>query len=217
MRYPAHALQMCTAYLGQMAPSSYIVNCAAFAAADLLRLVSLVAYRTRQFQTAHPSAGFGTNERSIWESHPHWQGTRRAVETTLIAYDWGECFTAVNLVLRPTLHEVWLRQFANIARLNKQDELLWLLLSNLVADADRAERWSAALGRYAVERRPENAPVLKRWADKWTPRADEAAAGLARMLAELPEDGQEVELTLAAAHAARERVLADAGILVPAA
>jgi toluene monooxygenase system protein E len=34
MRYPSHVLQMQQAYLGQVAPTSYITNCAAFAAAD---------------------------------------------------------------------------------------------------------------------------------------------------------------------------------------
>ena len=66
LRYPSHALQMMEAYLGNVAPSSYITNCAAFAAADLLRRVSLVAYRTRQLQIAHPDQGFATGERQIW-------------------------------------------------------------------------------------------------------------------------------------------------------
>src|SRR5260370_7282504 len=55
-RFPVHALQMCTAYLGYMAPASYISNCAVFAAGDLLRRVSLVAYRTRQLADATPSS-----------------------------------------------------------------------------------------------------------------------------------------------------------------
>src|SRR5437660_1253118 len=211
MRFPAHALQMTQAYLGQIAPSSYITNCTAFAAADLLRLVSLVAYRTRQLQMAHPDAGFATGERQIWETHPDWQPTRRALETALIAYDWGECLTAVNLVLRPTLEEVLLRQLALVADANG-DQLTWLLLSNLAADSDRAARWSATLARYAVAARPENAEVLGRWVDRWSPRADEAAAGLARLLAKLPAAGRDETLTTQAASAARGRVLADAGL-----
>ena len=143
MRFPAHALQMTQAYLGQIAPSSYITNCAAFAAADLLRQVSLVAYRTRQLQMAHPDVGFATGERQIWETHPDWQPTRRAVETALIAYDWGECLTAVNLVLRPMLSEILLRQLGIVANENR-DQLTWLLLSNLAIDAERNARWSAA-------------------------------------------------------------------------
>jgi toluene monooxygenase system protein E len=212
IRYPAHAFQMMQAYLGQIAPSSYITNCTAFAAADQLRLVSLVAYRTRQLQIAHPHAGFATGERQIWETHPDWQPARRALETALVAYDWGEGLTAVNLVLYPTLNEILLRQLAIVADANR-DHLTWLLLSNLSVDAERNARWSAALARYAISQRPENAAVLTRWVQRWTPKADEAAAGLANLLAELPEARQNVETTIVAAKAARERVLSDAGIL----
>ena len=212
MRYPAHVFQMTQAYLGQIAPSSYITNCTAFAAADQLRLVSLVAYRTRQLQIAHPDVGFATGERQIWETHPDWQSTRRALETALVAYDWGECLTAVNLVLYPTLSEILLRQLGIVADMN-HDQLAWLLLSNLSIDAERHSRWSAALARYTISKRPENASVLRRWVQRWTPKADEAAAGLAHLLAELPEVSRDAEITMTAAKAARERVLSDAGVL----
>lgn len=212
MRYPAHTIQMMQAYLGQVAPSSYITNCAGFAAADQLRLVSLVAYRTRQLQIAHPDVGFATGERQVWETHPDWQPTRRALETALIAYDWGECLTAVNLVLYPTISEILLRQLGIVADAN-HDQLTWLLLSNLSIDAERNSRWSAALARYAISKRPENAAVLRKWTRRWTPRADEAAAGLANLLAELPEVSRDADTTIAAAKAARERVLSEAGIL----
>lgn len=212
MRYPAHTIQMMQAYLGQVAPSSYITNCAGFAAADQLRLVSLVAYRTRQLQIAHPDVGFATGERQVWETHPDWQPTRRALETALIAYDWGECLTAVNLVLYPTISEILLRQLGIVADAN-HDQLTWLLLSNLSIDAERNSRWSAALARYAISKRSENAAVLRKWMRRWTPRADEAAAGLANLLAELPEVSRDADTTIAAAKAARERVLSEAGIL----
>jgi toluene monooxygenase system protein E len=55
--------------------------------------------------------------------------------------------------------------------------------------------------------------VLRRWVQRWTPRADEAAAGLAHLLAELPEAGRDMETTMTAAQAARERLLSDAGVL----
>jgi Methane/Phenol/Toluene Hydroxylase len=212
MRYPAHAIQMMQAYLGQISPSSYITNCAGFAAGDQLRLVSLVAYRTRQLQIAHPDVGFASGERQVWETHPDWQPARRALETALIAYDWGECLTAVNLVLFPTLSEILLRQLGIVADAN-HDQLTWLLLSNLSIDAERNSRWSAALARYAISKRPENASVLRKWVRRWTPRADEAAAGLANLLAELPEVSRDADTTMAAAKTARERVLSEAGIL----
>lgn len=206
-RYPTHAVQLAHAYLGQMAPSGYITNCAAFAAADMLRRASMVAYRTRELQRAWPDAGFGTAERAIWETDPAWQDTRKAFELALTAYDWAECFTAVNLVLRPTLDDILLRQLGEAARANG-DEQAWLLLANLDVDAQRCRRWSASLARHAVAQRAGNADVFKRWVDRWTPRADAAATGLAGLLEKLPEAGRSAQQTVAAAREAREQVLA---------
>ncbi len=213
-RFPAHAIQMTQTYLAAIAPSSYIINCGAFAAADMLRRVSTLAYRTRQLQLAHPEAGFASSERQTWETNASWQPTRRALETALVAYDWAECLVAANLVIRPTLDEVLLHQFGLIAKANG-DELTWLLLSNLAMDSARNARWSVALAKYAISNRPENAAVIQRWVKRWETRADQAAEGLATLLAEMPENGQDAALTIEAAKAAREKVLAEAGVLAP--
>jgi len=210
-RYPAHALQMCTAYLAQMSPSSYITNCAVFGTGDLLRRVSLVAYRTRQLQDtdAGAAAAIGGGERQIWERDEAWQPAREALEKLLVAYDWGECFAALNLVVRPTLDEVLIRQVANVAHASN-DDLTWLLLSNLAIDADRSTRWSTALAQYAVDQRGQNRDVLQRWIDKWVPRADAAAAGLGALFEHA--SGRSADTVTAAAAAARRRVLSEAGL-----
>jgi toluene monooxygenase system protein E len=204
-RFPVHALQMCTAYLGHMAPSSYISNCAVFATGDLLRRVSLVAYRTRQLADAAGSP-IGSTERATWERHEAWQPARAALEKLLTAYDWGECFTAMNLVLRPTLDQILLRQLARAAH-DSGDELTRLLLGNLATDASRCSGWSIALARYAIEQRPANRDVLRRWAAKWTPRAEAAAAGLAPLFGD-----RSAEVVRDAASSARARVLGEAGV-----
>ncbi|HEY4867114.1 MAG TPA: toluene hydroxylase [Candidatus Dormibacteraeota bacterium] len=214
-RYPMHALQMAEAYLGAVAPASTITNCAAFAAGDLLRRVSLIAYRTSQLRAAHPWAGFAEGERQVWENHPDWQPARRVLELALVAYDWGECLTAVNLVLRPTLDEMLLRQLGLVAK-TTGDHLTWLLVGNLALDTERSLRWSAALARYAVEERADNASILRHWVDRWAPRADEAAEGLANMLSRMPEAGCDPAAATTAAREARERLLAQAGIPGPA-
>ncbi|HTU61051.1 MAG TPA: hypothetical protein VMF89_21505, partial [Polyangiales bacterium] len=121
------------------------------------------------------------NERKRWQGNPEWQATRRAIELALTTYDWAEAFTAVNLVLAPTLEDVWLRQFAELARAHG-DEQTWLLLSNLRHDAQRCRRWSAQLVRYALAQRAENAAVLQRWIAVWSPRADAAVEALAPLL-----------------------------------
>ena len=208
-RRPAHAVQLCHSYLGQMAPSSYISNCAAFAAADMLRRLSVLAYRTRELQRAHPAAGFGTADRARWEMDPVWQPARRALEEALVAYDWGESFVAVNLVLRPTLDDILLRQLGETARANG-DDLTWLLLANIDLDAARCRRWTTALGRYAVAERPGNADLIRGWVDRWTPRADAAAEGLAEGLGALPEAAPSASDVVAAARQARHQVLVEA-------
>jgi toluene monooxygenase system protein E len=211
LRFPLHGLQMCGAYLGYVAPSSYVTNCAAFATADLLRHVSLVAYRTRELERGFAELGFGKNDRQRWESDAEWQDTRKAIELALIAYDWAESFTAVNLVLRPTLEDVWLRQFAEVARANR-DEQTWLLLTNLQLDAQRCRRWSRALAAFALRKRPENAAVFHTWIERWAPRADAAALGLARTLATLPDAKPSESEVVGAAKHARDAMLREIGL-----
>ena len=208
-RYPLHAFQMCQVYMAHMAPSSYITNCASFAAGDTLRRVSLVAYRTRELQRSWGGDGFGTGERDRWENDPQWQDTRKALELALVAYDWAESFVATNLVLGPTLDDLLLRQLAEVARDNHDDQT-WLLLSNLEMDAQRSRRWSAALAHYAIKANPDNLQVLQKWVAKWAPRADAAVAGLAGLLERLPEHGRPASQVVEGARRARETFLAGA-------
>jgi toluene monooxygenase system protein E len=198
-----HGFQQIEAYLGYLAPTSYATNTAGFATADLLRRVTLTAYRTRELQLAHPDSGIGSAERRTWEDNDAWQGARKAVERALVAYDWGEAFTAFNLVLAPTLDDVLLRQVAEVSRDNG-DEESWLLLSYLREDSVRRDRWSTALARFCLNRRPANADVFRRWLDRWGRLADEAALGLGSLLETGPEHGRSALEVAAGARAARE-------------
>jgi len=211
-RYLYHGFQQVEAYIGYMAPSSYITNAAAFSTADFLRRVTTVAYRTRELQIASPDSGIGSAERSRWEGHDGWQPARKAIEYALVSYDWGEAFTALNLVLAPTLEDVLLTQLGQVAKRNN-DDLTWLLTSFLAEDARRRGRWSRALADLAVAQRPENRAVLGKWVGRWSALADDAALGLGRILETAP--GNSVQAADVAAHAktAREQYLA--GLLDP--
>ena len=180
-RYLCHGFQQVQAYIGYMAPSSYITNAAGFATADLLRRVTLIAYRTRELQLARPEWGIGTAERVLWEEHDGWQSARKAVEYALASYDWAEAFTALDLVLGPTLDDVLLTQLGQAAK-RRGDEETWLLTSFLAEDSRRRGRWSRALADLAVTQRPENRAVLAKWIDRWSVLADEAALGLGQIL-----------------------------------
>ena len=185
LRYPLYGLQQVEAHLGVMAPTSYVTNAAAFAAADFLRATSVVAYRTRRLQIRHPGRPFAAHDSAVWQQMAAWQPARQAIETAMAADDFGEGLTAVNLVLWPALQSVLLRSFGQVARANG-DELTWLLLANLAHDAERNRRWSMALARYAVRQRPANEEVFQRWADRWAPRASEAVEQLGAVIAGLP-------------------------------
>ena len=212
-RYLCHGFQQVEAYVGYMAPSSYITNAAGFAAADFLRRVTTIAYRTRELQLARPESGIGSAERSRWEGHASWQPARKAVEYALISYDWGEAFTALNLVLGPTLDDVLLTQLGQVAKANG-DDLTWLLGSFLAADSQRRGRWSRGLAEYAVAQRAENRAVLAKWAGRWAALADDAAHGLGQFLETLPGSGVPADQVAAHARAAREEFLAP--VLEPA-
>jgi toluene monooxygenase system protein E len=211
-RYLCHGFQQIEAYIGYMAPSSYITNAAGFSTADFLRRVTTIAYRTRELQIAHPDSGIGSAERSLWEEHDDWQPARKAIEYALVSYDWAEAFTAVNLVLAPTLDDVLLTQLGQVAKSN-QDELTWLLTSFLAEDSRRRGRWSRALTDLAVTQRPENRAVLGKWVSRWSALADDAALGLGKILETVP--GTNVSAADVAAHAkmAREQYLGLAGPL----
>ena len=134
---------------------------------------------------------------------------RELIETALVAYDWGEAFTALDLVIGPTLDDLLLRQLRQAARA-AGDHLTWLLLGYLTADSVRRARWSAAVARYAITSRPANAAVLEKWAAKWGKRADAAAAGIAALLESA--GGPPAASAAAAAAEARGRLLAEAGL-----
>jgi toluene monooxygenase system protein E len=206
-RYLCHGFQQVEAYIGYMAPSSYITNAAGFSTADFLRRVTNIAYRTRELQIASPDSGIGSAERSLWEGHDGWQPARKAIEYALISYDWGEAFTALNLVLGPTLDDVLLTQLGQLAKSN-EDELTWLLTSFLAEDSRRRGRWSRALADYAVAQRPENRAVLAKWIDRWSSRADDAALGLGTILGGAPGNHGSAADVAAHARAAREQYLA---------
>lgn len=205
-RFLCHGMQQVQAYIGYLAPSSYITNAAGFATADLLRRVTAIGYRTRELQINRPGSGIGTAERALWQDDPGWQPARRAIEYALASYDWGEAFTALNLVLGPTLDYVLLTQLGLRARAGG-DDLTWMITTNLAADSRRREKWSRALVDMVVAQRPENRAVLRRWIDRWSVRADEAAEGIGAVT------GSGADIA-AHARAARTRFLA--GLLDPA-
>jgi toluene monooxygenase system protein E len=171
-RYLFHTLQMASHYVSQMAPASTITNCCSFQAADMLRWVSHTAYRTKELATTYPALGFGSAEQKTWENDKAWQGFRELMEKVLIAWDWGEAFTALNLVAKPAAEEAVLRRLGESAKRNG-DTLLGLLVDAQLIDSARHRRWAGALVKMALEK-DGNSKVLRGWVAKWEPLANAA-------------------------------------------
>ena len=181
-RYLLHTVQMASAYLAQMAPASTIENCASFQAMDSFRWLSHVAYRTKELEGSFADKGFGKDERHYWEQDAAWQGFRELMEKTLVAYDWAECFVALNLVAKPAIEEGMLRLLGNVGRRNG-DLVMSLLADAELIDATRHRRWAAALVKLALET-DGNADVIRGWIAKWTPLADAAIDAYASAISE---------------------------------
>jgi toluene monooxygenase system protein E len=174
-RYPGHALMMIAAYVGQMAPGGRIAIAAALQAADEERRVERLAYRIRQIQLAFP--GFASDSKPLWERDPRWQPLREYVERLLVAYDWGESFVALNLVLKPMIDELFMKHTSDLA-LGRNDHLLGQIFYSLNEDCQWHRAWSSALVRTAIEDTPSNITVIKGWIDKWRPQAMQAINAL---------------------------------------
>lgn len=200
-RYLFHALQMGSAYLTQLAPASTISNCAAYQTADSLRWLTHTAYRTRELGQTFGDIGFGENERQYWESDAAWQGFRKLVEHALTAWDWGESFVALSLVVRPAVEETVLRTLGTAARRNG-DTLLGLLIDAQLIDAQRHRRWAAELVRMALEQ-AGNDDVLKAWVAKWEPLGE---AAMSKWCAALPDAGSAAADAIAATRAFRQSI-----------
>jgi toluene monooxygenase system protein E len=108
----------------------------------------------------------------MWEEDPVWQGFRELLEKTLVAWDWAECFVALNLVAKPALDEVTLSALATAARLNG-DELLAQLCDHHQRDVARSRRWTASLVAMCLEN-PDNRLAMEKWLARWVPLADRA-------------------------------------------
>lgn len=185
LRFPAHGLQMLAAYIAQMAPGSRITNCAAFQAADEMRRVQRLAYRTMQLAAHGRSIDPGRHRRS-WQEADGFQPLRELIERALVSYDWGEAFTVTNLVIKPHIDRFVDEELAgNLAAAN-DDPLLGSLHFSLGEDAAWHRRWSGALVRTALEDQPANAEVIWEWVDRWRPMAQRAVAGLADAFAGAP-------------------------------
>jgi toluene monooxygenase system protein E len=177
LRFPLHGMQLLAAYVGQMAPAGRITIAAAFQAADEVRRIQRIAYRMALLQRTHA----GADSRKAWQSEPLWQPLRKLIEELLVVWDWGECFCALNLSLKPRFEELFIVGLARAAR-DAGDPLLAEMLGSLGHDGRWHRQWAAALAQAVVADRAENEALLRQWTAVWDARVAEALQPFAREL-----------------------------------
>jgi len=170
-RYPGHGFQMIASYIGQMAPSGRITIAAALQSADEMRRIQRIAYRVRQLQLIYP--GFASDSKTLWQTDPLWQPLREVVEKLLIAYDWGESFVGLNLVLKPMVDELFMKLLSDVA-LREDDYLLGQIFYSLNEDCQWHRQWSESLVRMAIEDNAGNRDTIQGWIHQWYPLAARA-------------------------------------------
>ena len=179
LRFPLHGLQLLAAYVGQMAPGGRFTIAAAFQAADEVRRIQRIAYRQALLGRTH--AEVGRLSRQAWQSEALWQPLRKLIEELLVVWDWGECFAALNLSLKPRFEELFIVRLARAAR-DLGDPLLAELLDSLGRDGRWHREWAAALVQAATADRADNQALLQRWTSAWDARVAEALQPFAREL-----------------------------------
>src|ERR1700735_2996734 len=186
LRYPVHGLQMLAAYVAQMAPASRITNCAAFQAADEMRRVQRIAYRTAQVNGGPVDAATLRRQQTAWEDAPALQPLRELIEHALIAYDWDEAFIVTNAVIKPRIDSLVNQYIAGSLATANGDPILTSIHFSLDEDARWHRAWAAALLRHLIDDTPSNAAAVSAWLDKWQPLASDALNAVADILADAP-------------------------------
>jgi hypothetical protein len=177
LRFAFHGFQMIAAYVGSMAPAGRIAIAALLQSADELRRVDRVAHHLGQLR----KEGHADDSRQRWQHDPAWQPLRRAVERALVAYDWAEALTALNLCLKPAVEAVAL---AELARAGAPAAGLSARRDALVFRGGRAvaPRVEPGAVRADAGGSPANRGVIQGFVDRWYPEARQAAEGLAALL-----------------------------------
>jgi toluene monooxygenase system protein E len=211
LRFPLHVLQMTGLYIGQMAPTAFMINCANFQAADELRRIQRIAYTTKVLANAHDETLAATaTARDAWERGAAWQPLREVLELMLAVRDWGEAFVVLNLAVKPALDGLVNGRLSELAAANG-DEYLSLLMAEFDLDARRSRDWTAALVSYAISQDPAMRDVVNGWLATWQPRGDAAVQALAPLFATAPAPIPAAQV-VSAAQAVRQSVLDDAGL-----
>ena len=176
LRYVWHTMQMESAYLATMAPTSSISNIFIFMAMDHMRRVQRVAQRIKMLDIVYPSIGFGKTGRKQFEESPVFQPAREVIEKMLVTYDVGEALVAFNLGVKFVLDELLLRHLPQLAS-KMGDEMMRHIHMSFYNDTLRHRHQLEELFKYAFSKEPRLKDVVKPWLKEWQEKSYYAIDG----------------------------------------
>ena len=186
LRYPVHGLEMLAAYVGQMAPSSRLTNCAAFQAGDELRRLQRIAYRAAQLDAHRPGHDV-SGHRGLWEDDGRYQPLRELVERALTRYDWAEAFVLLNVVIKPRLDRWINEELASFLSNLNGDPILRSVHFSLAQDSEWHRDWTKAALDVALSENPANRHIVEQWVSEWRELANAAVSALATASSSAPK------------------------------
>ncbi|MCG3109198.1 hypothetical protein L3N51_01488 [Metallosphaera sp. J1] len=176
LRFVFHTMQMDSAYLMSMAPTSSISNVFVFMEMDHMRRVQRVAQRIKMLDIVYPEFGFGTLGRKQFEESPVFQPTRKLMEILLATYDVGENLVGFTLAAKFVLDELLVDKLPEVFA-SKGDEMMRHIHMSFHNDTLRHRHQIAELFRYALGKEPSLKGVIKPWLDEWSARSYEGIQG----------------------------------------
>jgi toluene monooxygenase system protein E len=176
LRYPYHALQMCAAYLGQLAPASRLTITFLFQASDEMRKIQRFSYLLAVLQKHNPQVA--ELAKAAWQHEAKWQPLRRLIENLLVTYSWSEALVALNLCVKPAMDELFLRATSENAR-TQGDYVLAEILLSLQEDSVWQQRWTRSLLELLSVDLPENSIWIHQQCERWNDSCRVALSDLA--------------------------------------
>ena len=169
--YPAHAMQMISSYIGQMAPSARIVITSGFQSANEISRIQTITENMEIVSAGQKN--ITEDAKQLWEDHYIYQPLRKLMEEALIIYDWGQAFVALNLCIKPILDEFFLHQFSLQALVNG-DHLTSNVAFYKFQESEWQADWSTDLAQIVLKQNPGSSSEIKSWVDNWSNRTLDA-------------------------------------------
>lgn len=115
--------------------------------------------------------------KTLWLTHPAWQGFRRQLENMMVLDDWFELLVAQDLVLDGLVFPMFYQQVN--AKIAQHGSGLSLLTEFMNTWFEENKRWVDAVIKIAAAESAENAALLSRWIDDWLQQSLNSLAPLA--------------------------------------